>query len=158
MSRIYRVVLWLCVLGIAGMIFCFSAQDGDVSSNTSGEIVEKVIEVVDEAYQTRPPVEQQSIFTFVERLVRKGAHFLEYAALGFFLRLLAQSHGWHRPTRLSLLAGALYACTDELHQLFISQRTAQLQDVLLDSAGVLTGICVARMLIYLQKRWKERKA
>lgn len=158
MTRFYRVFLWLCVLGLAGMIYCFSAQEGTLSSSTSGQIVEKVIEVVDEDYDTRPPAEQQSIFTFVERLVRKGAHFLEYAALGFFLRLLMHTYAWHPPARLSLLIGTLYAATDELHQLFISQRTAQWQDVLLDGAGVLSGIGVAFLLICLQKRWKERKA
>lgn len=158
MTRIERVFFWLCVLGVAGMIFCFSAQEGTVSSDTSGKIVKKIIEVADEDYDTRPPEVQQSIFSFVEHLVRKSAHFLEYAALGFFLRLLMNAYAWRPPTRLSLLIGTLYACTDELHQLFISQRNAQYQDVLLDSVGVLFGICAARALIYLQKRWKERKA
>lgn len=157
MTRIYRALLWLCVLGTAGMIFCFSAQEGTVSSNASGQIVEKVIEVVDVDYNTRPPAEQQSIFSFVEHLVRKSAHFLEYAALGAFLRLLMNAYAWRLPTRISWLIGTLYACTDELHQLFISQRNAQWQDVLLDSLGVLFGICIAWVLISLQKRWKEQK-
>lgn len=157
MTRIYRVFLWLCVLGVAGMIFHFSAQEGAVSSITSGQIVEKVILAVDEEYTTRSPDARQSIYSFVEHLVRKGAHFLEYAALGFFLRLLVNAYAWQPQTRLSLLVGTLYACTDELHQLFISQRSAQWQDVLLDSLGVLFGICAAWALIYLQKRWKERK-
>lgn len=158
MTRFYRIFLWLCVLGVAGMIFHFSAQEGAISSSTSGQIVEKVIDVLDEEYDTRPPAAQESIFSFVEHLVRKGAHFLEYAALGVFLRLLVHAYAWHPPTRLSLLIGTLYACTDELHQLFISQRNAQCQDVLLDSVGVLFGLCAARLLIYLLKRWKERKA
>ncbi len=155
MQRLYRLLLWLCTLGIAAMIFGFSAQDGDASSSTSGRIVTGVIQVVDEDYSTRPPAEQQNIYSFVEHLVRKGAHFLEYAALGFFLRLLAGSYGWRRPTRLCLLLGALYAGTDELHQLFTSQRSAMWQDVLLDSAGVLAGITLAYALLTLCKRWKD---
>ena len=44
----------------------------------------------------------------------------------------------------SLLFGAFYAGTDELHQYFVPGRSAQVTDVVLDSFGVITGI-----LIYL---------
>lgn len=152
-----RGLLWLCVLGIVCMIFGFSAQNGTISSDTSGKIVEEVIHLVDADYENREPEPQATIYAFVDRLVRKMAHFTEYAALGFFLRLLAGCYGWHPPTRLCWLAGTLYACTDELHQLFIAQRTAMWQDVLLDSAGVLAGITVAYAMMTLWKRWRGRK-
>ena len=34
----------------------------------------------------------------------------------------------------------LYACGDELHQLFISMRSARILDVWIDTCGSLTGI------------------
>lgn len=156
MRRVYRAFLWLVAVGILVMIYGFSAQEGDVSSAVSGRLVGVVIRLVDEDYAVRSPAAQENIYAFVEHLVRKAAHFAEYAALGFFLRLLAASYRWRCPTRLCLLLGTLYAGTDELHQLFISQRSAQWRDVLLDSAGVLAGITVAYALITLCKRWKDR--
>lgn len=157
MQRLYRLLLWLCTLGVAAMIFGFSAQSGEVSGSVSGRVVAEVIDLVDVDYSTRTPAEQESIYSFVDHLVRKAAHFAEYALLGFFLRLLAGSYRWRRPTRLCLLLGALYAGTDEVHQLFIAQRAAMWQDVLLDSTGVLAGITLAYALLTLNKRWKERK-
>ncbi|MBQ8312269.1 MAG: VanZ family protein [Clostridia bacterium] len=156
-QRVYRGILWLGVIAVAVMIFGFSAQDGVESTSISTVIVQAVIEVVDPDYTLRPMEEQLEVFAFVEKLVRKGAHFLEYAALGFFIRLLVGSYGLGRRTRVSWLIGTLYACTDELHQLFISQRAAMWQDVLLDSAGVLAGIVVAYTCTVLAQRWQDRK-
>ena len=42
----------------------------------------------------------------------------------------------------SLLFGAFYAGTDELHQYFVPGRSARLFDVGLDTIGVLTGIYI----------------
>ncbi len=47
----------------------------------------------------------------------------------------------------SLLFGAFYATTDEIHQYFVPGRSARLFDVGIDTLGVLTGI-----LIYLVLR------
>lgn len=156
-KHIYRLILWLGVIAIAAMIFGFSSQNGETSSSLSGLIVQEVIRIVDPDYDQHPPEEQQNIYNFVDRLVRKTAHFLEYAALGFFIRLLIGSYGLRPPTRISWLIGTLYACTDELHQLFISQRSAMWQDVLLDSGGVLAGIIAAYTCLVLAQRWRAKK-
>ena len=50
----------------------------------------------------------------------------------------------------SLLFGAFYASTDELHQYFVPGRSARLFDVGIDTLGVLTGVLaylVVRKLI-----------
>ena len=43
---------------------------------------------------------------------------------------------------------ALYAVTDEFHQLFVPGRSGQFSDVVLDSAGALAGL--------LYWHWRER--
>ena len=40
----------------------------------------------------------------------------------------------------------LYACTDEIHQLFIQGRAGQLKDVLIDTIGSLTGIYIYKVV------------
>ncbi len=80
-------------------------------------------------------------FTITEHIVRKAAHFTEYAVLGSELTLLAL---WDQKRWKALFvfgAGLLTACLDETIQLF-SGRGSQVSDVVLDVSGVMVA-CVA---------------
>ncbi len=151
-SRWGKGLLWSCVAAVAAAIFCFSAQNGIQSSGISNALADFIISLVDPDFALRPAAQQAGALAFTRRLVRKGAHFLEFAALGFSLRMLVGAYGLRHPTCLCLAAGALYAATDELHQLFVSSRACMWQDVLLDSCGVLAGITVAYALMVLAAR------
>ena len=50
----------------------------------------------------------------------------------------------------------LYAASDELHQLFISERSSQVLDVLIDTAGSLTGTLVLTLCLALLARMAYR--
>ena len=71
-------------------------------------------------------------------LIRKAAHFTEYAVLGSLLgwqtAMAEKKPGW------AFLLGAVCACVDETIQIFTPDRGPGLADVLLDSFGVLAGI------------------
>lgn len=73
-------------------------------------------------------------------LLRKAAHFTEYAILG---GLLLRAFGRELP---AFVAGVAYAATDELHQHFVRGRHASPVDVLIDAVGVILGIYVFRRL------------
>jgi VanZ family protein len=79
-------------------------------------------------------------------VLRKIAHFCEYAVLG---ALLLRALGRQAP---AVAAGIAYAATDELHQHFVRGRHAALRDVAIDAAGVLTGV-----LLLESRRWIARK-
>ena len=151
-----RALLWLCVIGIAAMIFFFSSQSGDASSETSDKVVRVVVRVVCPKYDTLPGIQQESVWSRVSFYVRKSAHFLEYAALGFFLRWLMASYSLRPGALWAWLAGTLYASTDELHQLLSGARSGMWQDVLLDSSGVLFGelaaLAVAAIVAYAARK------
>ena len=51
---------------------------------------------------------------------------------------------------------ALYAASDEIHQLFVPGRGGQLSDVILDSAGALAGVAAFTVLCWLINRRKAR--
>lgn len=152
-----RAILWVCAIAVAIAIFSFSAQDGPESSAVSNAVAEIIIDVIDPDYEALADTDRVSIFAFVKKLVRKGAHFCEFAALGFFIRMLTGSYGLRHPTRWAWLAGALYACTDELHQLFVASRACMWQDVLLDSCGVLAGVTVAYAVRVLWSRYRPAR-
>ena len=93
-------------------------------------------------------------------LVRKTAHFTEYAILGslFFLNLKS----WQRPKSstsmnilLSLIFSFLYACTDELHQIFVPGRSAQFRDILIDTLGASFGATITYLTIKLFAKIKN---
>ena len=152
-----RLILWIAVGIVAGMIFWFSAQDGATSGQLSGGITEKVVEVVEPDYDSLPEPEQQTLFDAVQFAVRKSAHFSEYALLGFLLRLLCASYALRRGGLVAWLCGTGYAATDELHQWFVAARSAMWQDVCLDSSGVLAGVLLATGILALIAYKRNRR-
>lgn len=83
-------------------------------------------------------------------ILRKIAHFSEFAALGIILSWLfgmtAERPHWRYA--LPLLCGAAAACIDEIIQIFSPGRYCSPVDVGIDCAGVLTG-CLILQLLYL---------
>ena len=80
-----------------------------------------------------------------DHLVRKLAHFCEFAALGFDLLHVARAFGKKGIGAFGgcFLGGAAAAAIDEGIQLFNAGRGPGLGDVLLDSSGALFGLLIA---------------
>lgn len=76
-------------------------------------------------------------------LLRKFAHFAEFAALGFCLAWRS-GMGGKKPLG-SFLSGAAAGAVDEIIQLFVPHRGPRVTDVLIDSGGVLTGMILCYM-------------
>ena len=75
-------------------------------------------------------------------LVRKAAHFSEYAVLGFSAHALFKTLDAQKSARWLVLLTALVPVCDETIQLFIPERSGQVTDVLLDLSGMLFGAIV----------------
>lgn len=71
-------------------------------------------------------------------LVRKLAHFTEFACLGGLFTWLFSMY--KKPVALALLFGFLVASLDETIQYFVPNRGPSVIDVLIDTSGVLLGI------------------
>lgn len=126
--------LWVAV------IFSFSLQPGEVSGDISGSFLQKVLEFfvprVFEQLDTMPQ-EQLEIWHTV---LRKYAHFTEFAVLGVLssLTLLQTKVKWRG---LSAMAFCLVIATmDESLQLFVDGRAGRVLDVMIDGVGALVGI------------------
>ena len=94
----------------------------------------------------KPGMSPQTIWVVLVA-VRKCAHVIEYAVLALLL--------WRvfRNTRVLgakalvifgavMLGCALFAASDEFHQMFVKSRTPSVRDVLLDIAGAILGLLV----------------
>ena len=152
-SKYIVIITLIPVLAVMAVIYGFSSQNGEESGALSERLTEAVIRVVYRDYDERGAAEQKLLFDRTVHFVRKLAHFSEFAALGFFLlghfRALALKKGLRRPALGALVTGMLYAASDELHQGFVGGRAPALLDVGIDSAGVLFGVLVMALLLFL---------
>ena len=89
---------------------------------------------------------------FTGHLVRKMAHFVEYAVLGCAMWLLVvclpMKDAWRLP--FSMVGTMLVALLDETSQIF-SGRGPMIQDVWLDFAGATVGLLITGLI------WQSRK-
>lgn len=93
----------------------------------------------------------QTVFPWMTNLLlRKIAHFTEYAVLGaLFASFFARARN---PILLKPLAfGAFAALGDETLQLFVPGRSGQLSDVWLDMAGVACGALLVWLIRKIRK-------
>lgn len=138
-------ILWVLVLGWMLVIFLFSAQTGEESSDLSGGITECVLETFVRDFEQMPAEQRSGMMDAVSFAVRKLAHYTEYMILGFLLINLVRTYKvvYGRAFLISWCAGTLYAVSDEIHQVFSDGRSPRVLDVCIDSAGVLTGVLLA---------------
>ena len=140
-----RVLFTLALAGCIWFIFSNSMAVADVSSVSSGRVLQLLQAVLRRLGM--PGLAQR----LTMHIVRKMAHFCEYTLEGFLLMLCMRvyTRRYVRHITVPMLAGVLTALTDETIQLFSQGRSSQVTDVWLDSAGVLAGILAALLLMGL---------
>lgn len=133
-KKVLIVISWSLVIICMGIIFYFSAQDGDESQALSDSI--KIIFGI--------PVRVS--------VLRKIAHFVEFAGLSVFIfNAFRQTCGYCRPY-LSFFITAVYAASDEIHQLFVPGRAGMVTDVLIDSLGAATAIVFLMLIKFIVEK------
>ena len=139
--------LRLCIaLLICNLIFIWgnSLLPGEVS----GDFSDRVKAILVQLFSHDPQGTSGS------GLLRKVAHFTEFAALGMCLAWL---HGMLQKGKLRpFLWGVLAAAVDETIQRFVPDRGPSLRDVCIDSAGVLTGIVLLWLGYHLCRKQSEK--
>jgi VanZ family protein len=138
MNKLYRLRFLISLLPIiiAVAIFLFSAQPADESTATSNEVIDAVVR---ELVKVKPNIDEAKMSELLVLPVRKLAHMTEFTAL--YCSLLLAFYAWQlhgkKLALLSFLITFLYACSDELHQLFIPGRASRFTDVCIDCTVAL---------------------
>ena len=127
------------------VIFGFSNQDGQTSGGTSRKVARKIVEIFPTT-KNKSEQEKENIVENMQPVIRKLAHFSIYTLVGISMMTFMEtfSISTRKKVIVSLIVGALYATSDEIHQLFIPGRTAAVTDVLIDTFGVAVGILIVR--------------
>ena len=127
---------WICTaLLIANLAFIWgnSLLPGSESGNLSGGImawINSILGLGEEGAE------------MLHHLIRKAAHFTEFACLGALLCWYCRLSGVEKLYLVTtpLLGALLAACADETIQIYVEGRGSSLSDVWVDTFGSLTGI------------------
>lgn len=83
-------------------------------------------------------------------VVRKCAHFLEYMILALLvLNVLKLYFNMKQVIIITIVFVFLYACSDEIHQLFVPGREGAIRDVIIDTCGGVTLVLIKLGKSYL---------
>lgn len=145
-SKRFRVVVF--VLTAAMMLFAWvhSCFPADLSSRESEGVFQFV-------YYFFSPFGAGQALT--EQIIRKVAHFTEFAAIGALMTSVAYGFDRVRPHRFFayvLGAGLLTAVIDETIQLFTPGRAGMIVDVWIDFGGVVFGTLTMLGVYALHRR------
>lgn len=148
-------LVWMCV------IFAFSAQTKEESSAVSESLSYRMVSSTGHFFHWNLDEEQmREIANTIEYFVRKGAHMTEFAILSIllFVWLGLWEMALFRRSAAAFLTTAVYAASDEFHQLFVAGRSGRISDVLIDSSGALLGVIVFILLGRLIQTIRRRRS
>ena len=128
------MIIWMI------FIFFMSNTNGNDSSSQSNFFANIILQFIN--------IDKETL-TF---LIRKVAHMSEYAILALFTYYALIKIAFNKRIifQITFLISFLYACSDEFHQLFISGRSGQFTDIIIDSTGCL----IMLLFLYL---WQKKK-
>lgn len=135
-------MLWILTVLCMAAIFYFSSQPAVQSSGQSSAVTLLL---------------QRLLHTeaITNHMVRKTAHFIEFAGLGFLTTYSAYVS--FNKMYLGVIIASLYAATDEIHQIFVDGRSCQLTDWMLDTVGIITGALIFSAIFCIIQRINKHK-
>lgn len=146
-----QVVLFaLLAVAITGFIFYNSAQYAQQSNAVSTGLMDWLRPLLEALFGSED---------VMHKFVRKAAHFIEFAALGFCVAMVAdglRARFWRGSMMFFPLFTTLaVAVTDEFIQSFFD-RTSAVKDIVLDFSGACVGIAGAVFALALLRHFMKR--
>ncbi|GAC1398285.1 MAG: VanZ family protein [Pyrinomonadaceae bacterium] len=144
--RYAPLAVWLC------FIF-FASTDTFSATHTSRVLKPLLLYFFPHISETR--------IAFIHHLIRKGAHFSEYAVLAVLAARTFVSSSRILLRRYWFVAAfalvAVYALFDEYHQSFIPTRTASIYDSLIDMTGGVIALFSVAVWLMIWRRFFQRR-
>ncbi len=142
---LFLTVAWCLV------IWSFSAKNAEQSTFQSERVSEVIIQIIEKVSQTSVNI--------TDGIVRKFAHFAEFAVLGTLLFMTLYFFNINSTSKKFVVCGATSAAvalTDECLQLFSDGRDAQLSDMLLDICGAMIAVSLCVVFMHFVRVRKKR--
>lgn len=147
-KTIKLILVILCMI----FIFSFSSDNAQKSTKKSDNVIIKISETIFKRKLTEKEKEYYTSKYIV--IVRKSAHFTIYLILGFLISSLLKEYMIINKKNIimTIIIIAIYACSDEIHQLFIPGRSGEIRDVLIDTLGGFTGSIFYRIYFKIRRK------
>lgn len=139
-------ISWIAVLSVLLIIFMFSNENGEKSTIHSNGITHIILNFL--------KIEFSSDADFI---IRKLAHFSEYAFLGAAFYNAFLNTFEEITIKLPVYAVGFCASLDEMHQYFILNRAATIEDIVVDSIGGILGIFILYLIVKKLKKCKQEQ-
>ena len=133
--------------------------------NLSSMFIEKILEVKDKITKNGNQEEENIVSNQSnvisknriqkwQKVTRKMAHFTIYAIGGFVMYCITAIYSENekitlRKILITVSFGVIYAIFDEIHQFFSDGRTPKVCDVIIDTAGIISGLVIAIVAIFI---------
>lgn len=160
-----KYISWLPAVILMIGIFSFSSKPAGASNESSLPIAESILKIYEGmTARTYQEADRLELLNVINHVVRKGAHFSEYAVLAMAVALhtLALKLKLKGVFLGSVIIASLYAASDEIHQTFVPGRSGQISDVLLDTAGAFMGallfVLAVKLITYRKHKLKKERA
>ncbi len=150
-NKVLATLFWVLTVLCMAVIFYFSSRPATQSAGQSSAVTL----FLQRLFHTE---------AITEHMVRKTAHFSEFAGLGFLTNLSIYFTKSKKNIPIGIAVGSAYAATDEIHQIFVDGRSCQFTDWAIDTIGITAGTLIF-FVIYLiinkiiehknDKRFKE---
>lgn len=153
------IILWMFT------IYKFSAMTSNESNNISKNIIivaiKNTLNITNKIGITNKYPSDEAINKYVKKWngpLRKFAHASVYLILANILMLLIvqfKTNKIYLYNIFSIIFCFGFACSDEYHQLFVSGRTGQVMDILIDTLGASIGCIIFDIIYNLCKKCRK---
>lgn len=131
-----KIISIILLLFWCSLIFYFSNQVGSVSEDSSS----RILLFLDNMFKSN--LNNSIVATFI---VRKLAHMFLYFVLYFICLFVSKSYNIKKKVLFCFLFCFLYAISDEVHQLFIYNRSFRIIDIFIDLMGSFIGLIFIKL-------------
>lgn len=137
---IYILLSIICMIAI----FSLSNKNTTQSNHMSKKLLYHVVTMYEKV--SHHSVDKEELIDKLNYPIRKLAHFSIYFLLGIFVYQVALLLDVKQKELVATMICMIYAVTDEIHQLFVLGRTAQVLDIVIDTCGSLVAILLIRAI------------
>ena len=150
--KLYRIISAFLLVSCMTFIFVLSSQNAEESSSISGSTIEFLLNMFYPNFKELSQQRAEELISGFQFFARKCAHLTIYAVLGITAMLNALSINKIKliyRSIISFIFCVVYAISDEIHQMFVTGRSGEVRDVLIDSCGSLIGVVFLTVIAWV---------
>ena len=132
-----KIILWILVVLWMGVIFYFSSRNAEESTSQSQGLIGKTT-IIDNYKEE----DKEEALENIDRVFRKITHACVFFVLSILVCLALKEYNIpiNKLLLYAFIICFLYACSDEIHQIYVPGRSGEFRDVLIDNIGVVIGL------------------